>query len=150
MTDPGTLSITRGLPASGKTLWARAHVDRTPAGEVVRLNRDDLRAMCLPAHYGQPEYRAEQLITQIQQAQIGALLAAGVHDQHVLPRWAGWELFMRPAGDTRNDAVVKLELFDQHIRDRYDVLRCYDDRARVVAAWRSIGLTVFQVADGNF
>lgn len=66
------------------------------------------------------------------------------------PGMGGWQLLMRPAGDTRNDAVVKLELFDKHIRDHYDVRRVYDDRDRVVAAWRSIGLTVLQVAEGNF
>lgn len=61
-----------------------------------------------------------------------------------------WDLFMRPTGDRRNDAVVKLELFDTHIRDRYDVRFVYDDRDRVVAAWRSIGLAVMQVAPGAF
>lgn len=70
--------------------------------------------------------------------------------EHVLPRSANWELFMRPTGDRRNDAIVKLELFDQHIRDRYNIVRVYDDRARVVAAYRSIGLTVLAVAPGDF
>jgi hypothetical protein len=45
---------------------------------------------------------------------------------------------------------VKLELFDENIRGVWNVKRVYDDRNRVVAAWRSIGLTVLQVADGNF
>lgn len=59
-------------------------------------------------------------------------------------------LFMRPEGDTRNDAIVKLELFDNHIRNTWNIKRAYDDRNRVVAAYRSIELTVLQVADGNF
>lgn len=59
-------------------------------------------------------------------------------------------LFMRSEGDTRNDAVVKLELFDKHIRGNWNIKRAYDDRNRVVAAYRSIGLTVLQVADGDF
>lgn len=59
-------------------------------------------------------------------------------------------LFMRPAGDRRRDDVVKLELFDTHIRHTYRVVCAYDDRDRVVAAWRSIGLTVMQVAPGDF
>lgn len=62
----------------------------------------------------------------------------------------GWKLFMRPMGDRRNDAVVKLELFDEHIRDNYTILRVYDDRDRVVKMWRSLGLTVLQVNEGNF
>lgn len=59
-------------------------------------------------------------------------------------------LHMRAEGDTRKDSVVKLELFDQHIRENYDVVAVFDDRAQVVAAWRSIGLTVFAVAEGQF
>lgn len=60
------------------------------------------------------------------------------------------ELFMRPAGDTRQDAVVKLELFNQHIRHIYNVRHVFDDRNQVVEMWRKLGLTVFQVAEGSF
>lgn len=60
------------------------------------------------------------------------------------------QLFMRPAEDRRRDDVVKLELFDKHIRHSYNVICVYDDRDRVVAAWRSIGLAVMQVAEGRF
>lgn len=59
-------------------------------------------------------------------------------------------MFMRGLNDTRNDAIVKLELFDKHIRNSFNIKRVYDDRNRVVAAYRSIGLPVLQVADGNF
>lgn len=60
------------------------------------------------------------------------------------------ELYMRPAGDRRKDHIVKLEIFDEHLRDRYNVLGVFDDRNRVVEGWRSIGLKVYQVADGDF
>jgi predicted kinase len=61
------------------------------------------------------------------------------------------ELFMRAAGDTRSDAVVKRELFDAHIRGRFDVRWVLDDRDRVVRVWRDeIGLTCLQVAPGDF
>lgn len=59
-------------------------------------------------------------------------------------------LFMRPQGDTRRDDIVKLELFDKYIRRDYNVKGVFDDRDRVVKMWRSIGLTVFQVAEGDF
>ena len=59
-------------------------------------------------------------------------------------------VLMRPAGDWRKDSIVKLELFDRHVRDSYNVRYVLDDRQQVVDAWRSIGLTVFQVAEGNF
>lgn len=58
--------------------------------------------------------------------------------------------FMRAAGDNRKDSVVKVELFDRHIRDTYDVVCVLDDRDQVVRAWRGIGLTVLQVAEGAF
>ena len=59
-------------------------------------------------------------------------------------------LFMRQAGDKRRDSIVKLELFDRHVRDYYDIAFVLDDRQQVVDAWRVIGLTVFQVAPGDF
>ncbi len=59
-------------------------------------------------------------------------------------------LIMRPSGDTRSDDVVKYELFDRYIRANYNVLLVLDDRDRVVDMWREIGLTVFQVAPGDF
>lgn len=64
-----------------------------------------------------------------------------------LPRY---QLFMRAAGDHRKDHVVKLELFQRHIHGHYYVEAVFDDRQRVVDMWRDVGLTVFQVADGNF
>lgn len=60
------------------------------------------------------------------------------------------ELYMRAAGDTRNDAVIKMELFDKHVRDRFNVVGVFDDRDRVVRLWRALGLPTFQVADGDF
>lgn len=304
----GQLFITRGLPGSGKTTWARAAIDMRPVGSVVRLNRDDLRKMMLPSGYREPVYIAEELVTKVQQGQIVELLRGGVdvicddtnlrarsvrtlaqlalkagaswscvdfldvpveeclrrdgarensvgeevilrmyrkylsngrtlpvpeveieatgkpyepvaktpmavicdvdgtvalHEgvrdpydtskyhldapnepvahlirkefddgnevifcsgrdeefravteewlrDHVMPSYTHFELFMRPMGDKRNDAIVKLELFDEHIRDEFNVVRVYDDRDRVVDAWRSIGLTVLQVAPGAF
>jgi predicted kinase len=59
-------------------------------------------------------------------------------------------LLMREAGDNRKDAVVKAEIFDRDIRNRYNVLGVFDDRDQCVALWRSLGLTCFQVAPGAF
>lgn len=303
-----TLWLTRGLPASGKTTWARALVDSKPSGSIVRLNRDDLRAMALRSDYLTPSYTAEELVSVVQHGPIPELLRRGIdvvvddtnlrsralrtlmelgaragadvqvvdeflsvplttclerdaararpvgadvirhmhgkylsggrrltvpaldsatvgkpyaavpgaqkaiivdidgtvalhgsrspydtsrYDEdapyaavieqirmaaaadycvlftsgrdityrtvtvewlcrHVIADDMTWDIFMRPAGDTRNDAVVKLELFDEHIRDRFDVRWVLDDRDRVVAMWRGLGLSVMQVAPGAF
>lgn len=61
-----------------------------------------------------------------------------------------YELHMRPSNDGRKDAIVKGELFDANVDEKYNVLFVLDDRNQVVDFWRSIGLTVFQVAEGNF
>lgn len=59
-------------------------------------------------------------------------------------------LFMRPTGDRRDDSIVKRELFDKYIRGKYNIEFVLDDRNRVVDMWRSLGLTCFQVAEGDF
>jgi hypothetical protein len=61
------------------------------------------------------------------------------------------ELFMRRSGDRRKDTVVKREIYDQHIKDRFNVLVVFDDRDQVVRMWRDdLNLPCFQVAWGNF
>lgn len=59
-------------------------------------------------------------------------------------------LYMRTTGDMRNDTIVKYELFNSQIRGNYRVLFCLDDRDRIVKLWRDMGLSCFQVNDGNF
>lgn len=59
-------------------------------------------------------------------------------------------LYMRAAGDSRNDAIVKRELFDAHVRYDYRIEFVLDDRDRVVEMWRANGLKVLQVAEGDF
>ncbi len=69
-------------------------------------------------------------------------------DQHVGVPYAG--LHMRKTGDTRKDAIVKREIFDRDLRHSWHIVAVFDDRNQVVRMWRELGLTVFQVADGNF
>lgn len=59
-------------------------------------------------------------------------------------------LHMRATGDRRKDTVIKREIFEREIRDRYEVVGVFEDRAQVVRMWRELGLTVFQVAEGDF
>lgn len=60
------------------------------------------------------------------------------------------ELHMRKDGDWRKDTIVKYEIFNEYIRHDFNVRGVFDDRNSVVEMWRDIGLTVFQVADGDF
>ncbi len=59
-------------------------------------------------------------------------------------------LFMRSEGDNRKDLIIKKELYENNIKNKYDVLFVLDDRNQVVKMWREEGLTCFQVAEGDF
>ena len=61
-----------------------------------------------------------------------------------------YELYMRSTGDQRKDSIVKRELFDTHVRGKYNVVFCLDDRNSIVQLWRSMGLSCFQVNYGDF
>ena len=48
------------------------------------------------------------------------------------------------------DEVLKKAMLDEFMEDINDVYLVVDDRDKVVKMWRSLGLNVWQVADGNF
>ena len=48
------------------------------------------------------------------------------------------------------DEVLKKQMLDDAPFDIDDVYLVVDDRQKVVDMWRNLGLTVFQVAPGNF
>lgn len=57
------------------------------------------------------------------------------------------ELYFRPEGDQRADDIIKAEIYERHIRGRYNIVGVFDDRARVLRMWRAKGLTTFAVGD---
>jgi predicted kinase len=59
-------------------------------------------------------------------------------------------LLMRTKNDCRKDSIVKQELFDNNIKDKYYIEYVLDDRNSVCDMWRDIGLKCLQVAPGNF
>lgn len=61
-------------------------------------------------------------------------------------------LYMRKAGDHREDHVIKAEILER-IREEWHqepIAGIFEDRNQVVKMYRAQGLTVFQVADGDF
>lgn len=56
-----------------------------------------------------------------------------------------FELFMRKSGDFRKDNIIKKEIFDEHIRDKYCVKFAIDDRNSIVNLWQSLGIFVLNV-----
>lgn len=61
-----------------------------------------------------------------------------------------FDLYMRSEDDSRKDSIVKQELYEKHIKGKYNVDFVLDDRDQVVELWRGLGLTCFQVAPGDF
>lgn len=59
-------------------------------------------------------------------------------------------LFMRETGDSRDDRIVKREIYEREIKGKFNVMCILDDRQKVVTMWRSLGLPCFQVAEGDF
>ncbi len=53
-----------------------------------------------------------------------------------------FKLYMRKEGDMRKDSIVKEELFNEYIRDKYNVKLVLDDRNSVVRLWIMLGLKV--------
>lgn len=56
-----------------------------------------------------------------------------------------YDLFMRKEKDNRADTIIKQELFDEHIRDKYNPLFVIDDRHDVCKMWIDNGLFVFNI-----
>jgi predicted kinase len=68
-------------------------------------------------------------------------------EKHEIPFY---ELMMRKEGDFRRDSIVKEEIYNKYIKDKFDVEFVLDDRQAVVDKWRELGLKCLQVAPGNF
>ncbi|QVQ52142.1 hypothetical protein J4H86_26160 [Spiractinospora alimapuensis] len=129
----GTLALRTGADARGPYQWHRVGED-TPNAPVVdvvrRLAKSGLEVVYVTGRSDECAAATREWLA-----------------EHV---GVDGELHMRSEGDRRRDHVVKRELYDRHIRDHHDVLCVLDDRDGVVAMWRNIGLTVLQVADGDF
>jgi predicted kinase len=111
-------------------------------------------------------YDAAQCETDELNAVVASII---VHHEHVLlmsgrdeqfrpetERWLAMhgirydELHMRARGDARKDSIVKRELFEAHVRGKWNVSFVLDDRDQVVDMWRDLGLVCLQVAPGDF
>lgn len=99
------LYVTRGLPASGKTTWAKEL--QKSDGTIVRANRDDLRASL---HDGKFSKANEKQVTAIQEQIIRSAFAVGksvvVDDTNLNPR-----TFQR-LGDLAQEYDAKLVVRD--------------------------------------
>lgn len=60
------------------------------------------------------------------------------------------DLLMRKTKDMRKDSIIKREIYDENIRDKYFIEFILDDRPQVIRMWRDLGLIVFQLDDEEF
>ncbi len=62
------------------------------------------------------------------------------------------DLLMRAPGDSRRDSIVKRELYEKHIKGKYNVVAVFDDRPSVIReCWQALGFTdrIFNVGSGE-
>lgn len=93
-------------------------------------------------------------------ATVDNLILVSGRDEQFRPETVEWlrgttlrtpdALLMRPSHNHDHDYVVKRNLYDRYIRDKYAVVAVFDDRDQTVDEWRQLGLPTFQVADGGF
>lgn len=54
-------------------------------------------------------------------------------------------LFMRADNDHRKAVVLKKEIYDNHIKGKYDVVACFDDDPAICEMYKNEGLLTFEV-----
>ena len=120
---------------------SKAHLDSVnqPVADVLEVLHD------LPVHDGGPH----RIYCTGRHEQDRAATEAWLERHFGFDEACGDLLLMRQ-NKGRADWKEKLDLYNEHIRGEYNVLGVFDDRNQVVETWRSLGLQVFQVADGNF
>ena len=62
-------------------------------------------------------------------------------------------LWMRKNGDHRPDYIIKKEIYETQIKPNLGndcIAGVFEDRKQCVDMWRSLGLTCYQVAEGNY
>lgn len=146
--------LTRGLPGSGKSTWARAEAARTP-GKVVLVNRDELRTMIDPTWRTRtgkkPDKALEKLVQHLRNEAIYKAVLAGqdviVHDTNLPSKHdneAGEPMWARQLlGHISGVPIADIEIADQFLRVpveeciRRDLLREHSVGERVIRRmWR--------------
>jgi len=70
-------------------------------------------------------------------------------NKHKLNPDINFYLHMREKDDNRRDSIVKKELYEKHIKGKYNLIAVYDDRPQVInECWRELGIFTFDVGKG--
>jgi hypothetical protein len=73
-----------------------------------------------------------------------------MNKKYILVKRIMRKYYYKPENDYRKDNIIKKEIFDNYLKDVYNILFVYDDRNQVVNMWRELGIKTFQVEPGNF
>ena len=57
--------------------------------------------------------------------------------------------YFRKDKDRRNDTVVKAEMYDMMLSDKFRPTLVFDDRPSVIRMWKDIGIKVADVGHGK-
>lgn len=57
------------------------------------------------------------------------------------------KLHMRQTDDMRSDYTIKQEIYNEHIKNKANILAVFDDRLSVCRLWHELGLPLFRVGD---
>ena len=118
----------------------------------------DWKAFFADCHADAPLHHIVQLAITLFDADQNVVFVSGRSDECRM-QTAEWldrqglpcgPLYMRKQGDHRDDDIVKIELLAKLRADGFEPVMAFDDRNRVVAAWRAAGIPCAQVAEGNF
>lgn len=142
-----TLILTRGIPGSGKTTWAKKLVAERP--DVVRVNRDNLRMEMFGEYFFAKKERdaKESAVTVEQHARVRAALAAGhdvvVDDTNVNPAVVNaWHSLAKEF-----DGDVQLKFQDFNVDPQECIRR---DAARRASGDRGVGPSVIDMFTKRF
>ena len=52
-------------------------------------------------------------------------------------------IFMRKENDNRKDSIIKKELYEENIKNKFNLLCCYDDRFQTTKGWYDLNIFTF-------
>lgn len=121
-------------PKDWSAFFAACHLD-TPHRHMIELTKRLQSHATVVFVSGRSDECRDQTITWLER-----------HDLFV-----GTNIWMRSKGDHRPDDVIKIEILEQMIKHYgYAPAIAFEDRARVVKAWRAAGIPCAQIAEGDF
>ena len=127
------LHYIRKTPKDWPAFYADTHLD-APISNMTRLIKDLMRNPAVMIVYATGRGEESREAT-----------------QEWLDRYAYVApLFMRPAGDYREDGIVKIEMLEKMRAEGLEPQIWFEDRKQVVDALRAAGVLVAQVAPGDF